>query len=96
VLAITSDAAEAINGLVSSAELPEDGGLRISPTSGAAGPGLELSLTPVPGDEDEVVEESGAHVFLEPGVVDPLEDKVLDAEVEAGQVRFSLRESEAD
>ncbi len=95
MLAITPAAAAAIHGLVSSAGMPDEAGLRISPMAGEGRPGFELSLSPVPAGDDAVVDEHGAHVFLEPHAVSALEDTVLDAEVEGGQVRFALRASEA-
>jgi Fe-S cluster assembly iron-binding protein IscA len=43
-----------------------------------------------PGMGDEVVEDQGVQVFLEPEVVPYLEDKLLDAEVTAEEVRFTV------
>ena len=43
-----------------------------------------------PGIGDEVVEDQGVQVFLEQEVVPYLEDKLLDAEVTAEEVRFML------
>jgi iron-sulfur cluster assembly protein len=90
MLVLTSDAAEAIKGLT---EVPDTDGLRISavPSSdGSPGFGLQLALAPEPAPEDEVVETEDARVFLDPPAARALDDKVLDADVEAGEVRFSL------
>jgi iron-sulfur cluster assembly protein len=48
----------------------------------------------VPGraQEDQVVEESVAQVFLEAHAAEALDDKVLDAEIEGGKVRFAVGE----
>ena len=43
-----------------------------------------------PGLGDEVVEDQGVQVFLEQQVVPYLEDKLLDAEITAEEVRFML------
>jgi len=43
-----------------------------------------------PAEDDEVVEEQGAQVFLEPNAAALLDDKRLDAQVEAGQVTFAI------
>ena len=51
----------------------------------------ELGTTDAP-EEDQVVEESGAQVFLEPHAAEALDDKVLDAEIEGGEVRFAVGE----
>lgn len=66
MLTITDTAAEAIKGIVASPQVPEGAGLRIAtrPESPAEG-AFEVSVAPVPAEEDQVVEESGAQVFLE-------------------------------
>jgi iron-sulfur cluster assembly protein len=91
MLAITDTAAEAIKGIVASPQVPEGAGLRIAtrPETPAEGP-FEVSVAPVPAEEDQVVEESGAQVFLEPHAAEALDDKVLDAEIEGGEVRFAI------
>ena len=45
---------------------------------------------PEPGEADEVVEERGVQVFLEPDVVPLLDDKLLDAELDGDEVRFTV------
>jgi iron-sulfur cluster assembly protein len=92
VLTITPTAADAINAIVSSSPVP-GGGLKISggpqgDTQGA----FQLSVVDGPTETDSVVEEQGSRVFLEDSVAPYLDDAVLDAQVESGQVRFSLRE----
>jgi iron-sulfur cluster assembly protein len=91
MLTITDTAAEAIKGIVASPQVPEGAGLRIAtrPETPAEGP-FEVSVAPVPAEEDQVVEESGAQVFLEPHAAEALDDKVLDAEIEGGEVRFAI------
>jgi iron-sulfur cluster assembly protein len=93
MLTITHTAAEAIKGIVASPQVPEGAGLRIAtrPESPAEG-AFEVSVAPVPAEEDQVVEESGAQVFLEPQAAEALDDKVLDAEIEGGEVRFAVGE----
>jgi Fe-S cluster assembly iron-binding protein IscA len=51
---------------------------------------LELSVVPLPAEDDEVIEEQGARVFLEPEAAALLDDKVLDASVEQNQVAFTI------
>jgi iron-sulfur cluster assembly protein len=55
-----------------------------SETPGDAG--LRIAAKEVDGDE----EQEGAHIFLEPIAAEALSDKVLDASVEDGGVRFTL------
>jgi iron-sulfur cluster assembly protein len=99
VLAITEDAAAAIESIVASSGLPEGAGLRITQelnteTEGAARTDLRLSLVESAEEGDEVLE--GTQVFLEPEAADFLDNKLLDADVveveesEETEVRFSL------
>jgi iron-sulfur cluster assembly protein len=97
MLAISQSAAEAIRGLGDAPQGPEGAGLRIVARTGE-GEGdvaLELSLTPTPAEEDEVVEEEGAQVFLDPAAADLLDDKRLEARVEAGRVTFGISDQAA-
>jgi iron-sulfur cluster assembly protein len=91
MLAITNDAADVIRGLMDSGA----GALRIAPaapTSNGHGPALLLELAPEPEVEDEVVDADGAQVFVDPGIVPTLEDKVLDAHVDGEQLEFAVRD----
>jgi Fe-S cluster assembly iron-binding protein IscA len=90
MLMLTRDATEAIKGL---AEAPGAEGVRISSLAQSAvahGAGLQIALAPGPDPEDAVVEAEGARIFLAPDAALALDDKVLDAEVEVGEVRFAV------
>lgn len=89
MLVLTKNASTVISSLVAERELPPDAGLRISAVGNTDDP-LRISTAVVPDDTDTVVEEEGARVFLEPNAADMLDDKVLDAVVEQGQVQFVL------
>jgi iron-sulfur cluster assembly protein len=94
VLAISENAAEAIRGLVAAPEVPDSAGLRITaPPTGETS--FELSVAATPAEDDQVVEEQGAQVFLEPSAAALLEDKRLDAQVEAGRVTFAIAQQAA-
>jgi len=90
---LTPDAAEAIKGLV---ETPGAEGLRISSMATQSpdtqGPGLEVALSGGPQPQDAVIETEGARLFLAPEAVQVMDDKILDADVEGGEVRFALLE----
>jgi len=93
MLAITEDAAAAINGIVRSPGLPEGAGLRITQevnTEAEDGPrtDLRLSVVAAPEEGDEVLEVE--RIFIDPGAADLLDDKLLDADVAGDEVRFSL------
>ena len=93
MLCITEDAAAAINGIVSSAGLPEGAGLRITQelnTEAEDGPrtDLRLSVVAAPEEGDEVLQ--AERIFIDPGAADLLDDKLLDADVVDQEVQFSL------
>lgn len=92
MLTLTDGAVSAIRSLTSQPELPVQTGLRIvAPSAGEAS--LQLSLADGPVAGDQVVEEGGARVFVEPAAAAVLEDKALDAQVnEQGSVAFSVCE----
>ena len=90
MLTITDSAASAIRSLTSQPDLPVDTGLRIM-KQGAGAPSFQLALAEGPAADDQVVEEGGVRVFLEPAAAGALEDMALDAQVnEQGDVAFRI------
>ncbi|MFB2596221.1 Fe-S cluster assembly protein HesB [Herbiconiux sp. P17] len=94
MLTLTENAGAVVKNLAdrtlaaSGTETVTDGGLRIST---AESNNFEVAVAPRPQPTDQVVESSGARVYLEPEAADALSDKVLDAEIDAnGSVHFSL------
>jgi Fe-S cluster assembly iron-binding protein IscA len=53
---------------------------------------FQLSVVALPGEDDEVIEEQGARLFLDPQASSLLEDKLLDANVGQSQVEFTIAE----
>jgi iron-sulfur cluster assembly protein len=91
MLTITDTAAEAVRQLSAGSGLEPEPGLRIaSGEPNSTGTPLELSLAPGPESNDQTVEEGGATVYVEEQLAVFLDDKVLDASVEEGRVRFRL------
>ena len=96
MLTLTPTAAEAVRQLVASSPVDDEGGLRISAgETTPEGTALQLDLVDNPDTADQAVDEEGAHVFLEPGVAEFLEDKVLDAQLAEGRVSFAVRDQAA-
>lgn len=94
MLTLTDAAAEAIRGLVTGTALEPGGGRRISfaaPAAAATPLQAQIASGPQPGDR--TIEEAGATVFLEAQAAELLDDKALDAAIDAGQVRFTVRGS---
>jgi iron-sulfur cluster assembly protein len=93
LLALTDNAVQAVKGIVSSSdEASETGGLRMVAERAGTQANFELSVVPLPAEDDEVIEEQGARVFLEPEAASLLDDKILDASVEQDQVAFTIAE----
>jgi Fe-S cluster assembly iron-binding protein IscA len=94
LLTLTENAASAIRTLTSQTDEPDETGVRIAPTTGEGGtPTLGLSVTADPQPDDQVLEAQGARVFVDSDVAPSLEDKSLDAQMNAqGQVEFRIAE----
>jgi iron-sulfur cluster assembly protein len=93
LLALTDRAVQAVKGIVSSLEeKPETAGLRMAAERTGTKANLQLSVASLPAEDDEVIEERGARLFLDPDAASLLEDKVLDAEIDQGQVAFTLED----
>jgi iron-sulfur cluster assembly protein len=93
MLMITQDAAEAI--MQALAEEPDSSGFRIAERTyslNGSGPAIQMELASAPEDEDEVIEDQGVRLFVDPRAAKTLDGKVLDAEIEEGEVRFALLE----
>jgi iron-sulfur cluster assembly protein len=91
LLALTDRAVEAVKDIVSSSDkASETGGLRLVAEQAGMQTNLQLSVVALPAEDDEVIEEQGARVFLEPEAASLLDDKVLDASVEQDQVAFTI------
>ena len=93
MLALTENAVQAVKGVVSSSqEIPESGGLRVVADHSGAQVNFGLSVASLPAEDDEVIEEQGARLFLDPEASSLLADKVLDANVTQSRVEFTLAE----
>jgi Fe-S cluster assembly iron-binding protein IscA len=91
LLTLTDSAVEAVKGIVSaSEEASETSGLRMVAEQSGMRTSVQLSVVPLPAEDDEVIEEQGARVFLEPEAASLLDDKVLDASVAQSGVSFTI------
>ena len=91
MLALTDSAVRAVEEILSSSEeAPESGGLRLVAERAGAQTSFQLSVVALPAEDDEVIEEQGARVFLDPEAASLLDDKILDASIESNQVAFSI------
>jgi Fe-S cluster assembly iron-binding protein IscA len=92
MLAVTDNAATAIRDITAAQEVPPGAGLRIAADDASTG-ALTLSVVAEPAIGDQVVDASGARVFLDSQAAELLDDKELDAGVDAsGAVQFAVAE----
>jgi hypothetical protein len=99
MLALTRDAARAVDRICSQAEASDGAGLRISridraDRNGGGGTDLRLALVESPPPGDRRVE--GAPVYVEPSTAELLDDKLLDADLGDGRIRFRLFQQAPD
>lgn len=96
MLAITPTAVQAIQGLISQPEIPDGAGLKLSGQMTPEGAAIELSVVSGPEETDQVLEAEDAKIFVAAPLTQVLDDKILDAGVEEGQVEFRLVEQNRD
>ncbi len=91
MLSITSQATEAIRGIVAAPELPDGAMLRIDSQPGA---GLQIGVVTEPAPGDEVLSAEGVELAVEPATATLLDDKRLDAAIDGDQVTFTISDQE--
>jgi iron-sulfur cluster assembly protein len=91
VLTLTDNAVMAIRDLAAQQGAPESGGLRITTDPGDES--LTLTMAKQPAQGDQVVDNEGARVFLDPDAARMLDDQSLDAGFDPqGGVQFGFTE----
>jgi Fe-S cluster assembly iron-binding protein IscA len=91
MLALTPAAVQAVVDVVVRENTQEGAGLRIGPGERSAGDEtFDFTVESAPRPGDGVVEEGPARVFLDPEVVDLLDDKVLDAHFHGRDAHFVI------
>jgi iron-sulfur cluster assembly protein len=96
VLTLTPTAADTVRALLASARASAEphAGVRISaPRPSNAAESVEVTLAAEPEATDQTIDEAGAAVFVDETAAEFLDDKVLDASVEAKGVRFTILNS---
>lgn len=94
MLALTSDATQAIERILKAPGVPDNAGLRIMPVAPAdeseVTSELQVEVAEQPDESDAVIEANGARVFVQDSLCGYLDDKTLDAETNRERIRFSL------
>lgn len=90
MLTLTQNASAIVNEITSQPGTADTAGLRITSDAGPE-PAFAISAATQPEPGDQVVEQAGATVYLDPSAAALLDDKVLDAAVDpSGKVEFAL------
>ena len=90
MLTITPAAAEAIRDIRETNELDEQAGLRITARLEGDEVAIELDVAEGPAEGDQVVDEGGARVFLDPESAGLLTEVELDVEEHGDHVHFEF------
>lgn len=91
LLALTDSAVEAVKSFLSSSDEASDtSGLRIVAERAGTQANFHLDVVALPAADDEVIDEQGARVFLEPEAASLLDAKILDPSVDQDQVAFTI------
>lgn len=94
MLTLTSTAVEAVRGIVAGSPIEGTGGIRIAPVAPTPeGTPMQVTVADKPNATDETVDERGAKVFVAAEAAPFLDDKVLDANVDSGQVHFTIADA---
>ena len=93
MLTLSPSAVEAVDSLLHSPDVPDDAGLRIA-TAGASQ--LTIGIAPEPAPDDQVIEEGGAHVFVDSEAAPLLDNVELEAHREGDRVAFGLAPATGD
>lgn len=90
MLTLTENASAIVNEITHQPGLPETAGLRIT-AEGEQEASFAVAAAQQAEPGDQVVEQGGATIYLEPSAAQLLDDKILDAAVDpTGKVEFAL------
>ena len=90
MLTLTENASAIVNEITSQPGLAETAGLRIT-TEDSPEPAFAVSAAQAGEPGDQVVEQGGATIYIDPSAAELLDDKILDASIDpAGKVEFAL------
>jgi len=94
MLTLTENAAKAVEEIVAAdPEVAEDAGVRIyAMPREDGGTTLGVAVAETPQEDDQVIEEAGARVFVESTIVGLVDSKTLDAVADEKGTHFTLSE----
>ncbi len=92
MLTLTPAAVDAVRSAISSEDAPPGAGLRITARAEGDEVEIDLALVEAPSDGDQVVEEGGARIYLDPAAADALAGIELDAHTHGDHFHFGFNE----
>lgn len=89
---LTENAAAALENIRESQGVPEESGTRITAEKDASGSlALRLEFVDEVSADDRLVEQAGTEVYLDPVVVEPLENTIMDVQDQGDGLAFVFR-----
>lgn len=94
---LSDNAAAALESIRRSENVPEDHDTRLTaerqPTGDVA---VRLEFVETPGEEDQVAEQAGTEVYVDPAIAEPLSESVMDVQDSAEGLSFVFRPQESE
>lgn len=92
MLQVSEQAAMALEAIRRSEEIPETHGTRLSPASAPDGDmAIRLEFVEETGEGDQVAEQSGTEVYVDPELAEPLSEAVMDVQDTEEGLAFVFR-----
>lgn len=91
MLEVTDSAVEIMKEARESVGAPEDAGARLTNVATEQGDTVRVEFADKPEQGDQVIEESGLRVFVSDDLIEPLNERTLDATVTPSGRKLALR-----
>jgi Fe-S cluster assembly iron-binding protein IscA len=96
MLQVSEQAAVALEAIRRSEGIPETHGTRLSPAPQPSGDlGIRLDFVEEAEERDQVAEQAGTEVYVDPALAEPLSDAVMDVQETNEGLTFVFRPTEA-
>jgi len=91
MLEVTDSALELLKDTRTQVEAPEEAGARLHSVTTDEGDTVRVDFAEEPQEGDQIIEEPGLRVFVSSELVEPLNERTLDATVTASGRRLAIR-----
>lgn len=97
MLKLSENAAAALESIRRSEGVPEEHNTRLTAERQASGDvAVRLEFVETAGEEDQVAEQAGTEVYVDPTIADPLAESVMDVQDSAEGLSFVFRPQETE